>query len=168
MRVIRSETLPPEGPVLPWSSHPPSFFYLQQLRVDLSVSVCFLSQACSHERTQRLLSSAGSPKASLCWNRVPLYVWNVCQTRSHTHTHTGRSIDTHTRPNGAGPAHAGVNQHAGPSQRIIHWVSSSLQQVSPAATRQKCPQNRGKKEGCFRISLFTTTEGGTVCWLFVC
>lgn len=90
----------------------------------LCVSVC--CEARSPKGTQRLLSSAGSGKAS-CWNRVPLYVRNV--RRAHSHTQAGALTRTSER---AGAAHAGVNQHADPSQRIIDSFSASLEQVSGA------------------------------------
>lgn len=100
----------------------------------LCVSVCW--EARSPKGTQRLLSSAGSGKAS-CWNRVPLYVRNVCRT--HSHTQAGALTCTSER---AGAAHAGVNQHADPSQRIIDSFSASLEQVSEALMHQAsemCP-----------------------------
>lgn len=82
----------------------------------------------------------GFGKAS-CWNRVPLYVRNVCQT--HSHTQAGALTRTSERARAA---------HAGVSQRLIHSFSASLQQVREAPKRQKCPQNQ--KKGCFHISLF--------------
>lgn len=125
-----------KGPVFLWTTCPLSFSTCCERCVDappppppcLCVSVC--CQARSPKGTQRLLSSAGSGKAS-CWNRVPLYVRNVCRT--HSHTQTGALTRTSERAEGA---HAGVNQHADPSQRIIDSFSASLEQVSEALMHQ--------------------------------
>lgn len=92
--------------------------------VDGPASVCFCVK---HTEAPFF---CGLSKAS-CWNRVPLYVRNVCET--HSHTQAEALTRTSER---AGPAHAGVNQHAGPRQRIIHSVSASLQQVGEAPMHQ--------------------------------
>lgn len=117
-----------------------------KLHADRPASVCFLcTLPLTHTEAPFF---CGLGKAS-CWNRVPLYVRNVCQT--HSHTQAGALTRT---SEWAGAAHAGVNQHAGPLQRIIH-SAASLQQVSEAPMhqkRQKYPQ-KGTK-GCFPISLF--------------
>lgn len=77
-----------------------------------------------------------------------------CVSDALPHTQAGALTRTSDR---AGAAHTGVNQHAGPGQRIIHSFSASLLQVSEAPMHQnvrKVQKAKKKKKGCFCTSLF--------------
>lgn len=89
-------------------------------RVDRPASVCFCGKrALANAHRGSFLRRAG---LSFLLEQGP----PLCE-ECVSDAHVGR----------VGAAHAGVNQHAGPSQRVIHSFSASLQQVTKMPTKPR-------------------------------